>query len=108
MILPAYLYSTTYSATTAPLRPEDYGYVTGGVLRYIMLTGQVPFDDGRAKQIVAQQVSGDIVLLRPMYGKTACTAHARTRRTKAGKHRCHQTIKMDDDDDLRRRVCHMS
>ncbi|XP_060844286.1 LOW QUALITY PROTEIN: testis-specific serine/threonine-protein kinase 1-like [Rhopalosiphum padi] len=41
----------------------------GGVLHY-MLTGQVPFDDGRTKQIVAQQVSGDIVLLRPMYKRT--------------------------------------
>ncbi|KAF0758514.1 CBL-interacting protein kinase 1 [Aphis craccivora] len=45
--------------------------MTKGVLHYIiMLIGQVPFDDGRAKQIVAQQVSGDIVLLRPMYKRT--------------------------------------
>ncbi|XP_022165459.1 CBL-interacting protein kinase 21-like [Myzus persicae] len=41
----------------------------GGVLHY-MLTGQVPFDDGRTKRIVEQQVSGDIVLLRPMYKRT--------------------------------------
>ncbi|XP_025203368.1 CBL-interacting protein kinase 1-like [Melanaphis sacchari] len=41
----------------------------GGVLHF-MLTGQVPFDDGSVKQIVAQQVSGDIVLLRPTYKRT--------------------------------------
>ncbi|XP_029341508.1 CBL-interacting protein kinase 1 [Acyrthosiphon pisum] len=48
----------------------------GGVLHY-MLTGQVPFDDGRTKQIVAQQVSGDIVLLRPMYKRTVSSSAKR-------------------------------
>ncbi|KAL5237999.1 hypothetical protein ACI65C_005409 [Semiaphis heraclei] len=63
-----------------PLRPEDcemYCYcVTGGVLHY-MLTGQVPFDNGRTKRIVAQQVSGDIVLLRPMYKRTVSSSAKR-------------------------------
>ncbi|KAE9533500.1 hypothetical protein AGLY_009138, partial [Aphis glycines] len=53
--------------------------IFGGVLHYIiiMLIGQVPFDDGRAKQIVAQQVSGDIVLLRPMYKRTVSSSAKR-------------------------------
>ncbi|CAI6359864.1 unnamed protein product [Macrosiphum euphorbiae] len=48
----------------------------GGVLHY-MLTGQVPFDDGHTKRIVAQQVSGDIVLLRPMYKRTVSSSARR-------------------------------
>lgn len=42
-----------------------------------MLTGQVPFDGGRTKRIVAQQVSGDIVLLRPAYKRTVSVAATR-------------------------------
>lgn len=42
-----------------------------------MLTGQVPFDGVYKPHIVAQQVCGDIVLLRPAHSRTASAAAKR-------------------------------
>jgi len=50
--------------------------VAGGVLHH-MLTGKTPFDGNSTRRIVAQQVSGDIVMLRAAYRDTVSAAAAR-------------------------------
>lgn len=42
-----------------------------------MLTGRTPFDGGCVGHVVAQQLSGDIVLLRAAYRDTVSAAAAR-------------------------------